>query len=61
MPSKLYPEYHGVHQMMAGAAPHPGYRAMAMSQILEIREDGGVRILAENNAEILIKVEKMSL
>ena len=58
LPSKLYPEYHSVHQMMAGTTNNPGYRALAMSQILEIREDGGVKILLEDSTEIAIKVTK---
>ena len=56
LPSKLYPEYHSVHQMMAGTTHNPGYRALAMSQILEIREDGGVKILLGDSTEIVIKV-----
>ena len=42
--------------MMAGTTHNPGYRALAMSQILEIREDGGVKILLEDSTEIAIKV-----
>ena len=42
--------------MMAGTTHNPGYRALAMSQILEIKEDGDVKILLEDNTEIVIKV-----
>lgn len=44
--------------MMAGTTHNPGYRALAMSQILEIKEDGEVKILLEDNTEIVIKVAK---
>ena len=45
--------------MMAGTAHNPGYRALAMSQILEIKEDGAVKILLEDDTEIVIKVTKI--
>lgn len=46
--------------MMAGTTHNPGYRALAMSQILEIKEDGDVKILLEDNTEIVIKVAKLA-
>ena len=45
--------------MMAGTAHNPGYRALAMSQIMEIKEDGAVKILLEDETEIVIKVTKI--
>ena len=47
--------------MMAGTTHNPGYRALAMSQILEIKEDGDVKILLEDNTEIVIKVTQSEM
>lgn len=47
--------------MMAGTTHNPGYRALAMSQIMEIKEDGDVKILLEDNTEIVIKVTQSEM
>ena len=47
--------------MMAGTTHNPGYRALAMSQILEIKEDGDVKILLEDDTEIVIKVTQSEI
>ena len=47
--------------MMAGTTHNPGYRALAMSQILEIKEDGDVKILLEDNTETVIKVTQSEM
>ena len=47
--------------MMAGTTHNPGYRALAMSQILEIKEDGDVKILLEDNTETVIKVTQSKM
>ena len=47
--------------MMAGTSHNPGYRALAMSQILEIKEDGDVKILLEDDTEIVIKVTQSEI
>ena len=47
LPVKLYPEYHAVHNMMAGrrpAAERPVYRAWAGTEVVMIHEDGRVDI-----------------
>ena len=58
LPSKLYPEYHNVHKMMAGEATSSTsmYQPLQQTRILEISQDKKIRMIRENNQEIIVKV-----
>jgi len=57
LPSKLYPEYHNVHKMMAGEATSSTsmYQPLQQTRILEISQDKKIRMIRENNQEVIVK------
>jgi len=57
LPSKLYPEYHNVHRMMAGEASSSAsmYQPLQQTRIVEISQDKKIRMIRENNQEVIVK------
>lgn len=55
LPSKLYPEYHKVHKMMASDLEHAGYTPHQQAEILEISPDKFVTIMKDDQ-ELVIRV-----
>ena len=55
LPSKLYPEYHNIHKMMASDSEQSGYTPYQQTEILAISPDKSVTIRREDQ-DIVIKV-----
>ena len=63
LPSKLYPEYHNVHRMMAGdtSSSTSMYQPLQQTRIIEISQDKKIRMIRENNQEVIVKVLHQNL
>jgi len=48
LPSKLYPEYHSIHKMMATEAGQAGYKPFQQAEIVQIKADKTVTIRMDN-------------